>query len=409
MASSIDIGLTLKTLDHATPVISKVWNSINGLTNAPIRIGMGTAFAGNALKNFASAHQDSAMSLIKPFVTMEEAKTSLENSLMGSDGKVNKYLAAINTEATKLGDKLPGTTADFYQMATAMKKLGIGEQTIINGGLKSAAYLANVLKLPYDETAKGFGKMKEAAGIADKDLVIFADDLQRVGHMGVEFGQMEAAFSRASGGLKGLGIQGLESARALTPLFGMLIKNGMQGETTGTAISNAMATAMTYEIDNSRKMADIRAMLKNKYKISLDFTDDNGKFKGAENFVAQLEKVGTLKPNEQMLVLGALFGKGAGGDSLNTLIKNGGVTGLEEYKKKMAAQASLDQRVQNSLGTLGSLWEAFGGTMQNVFASITEAWSPELKSITKWLGTMASALVSFVYQTNTKMSRHSIY
>ena len=47
-----------------------------------------------------------------------------------------------------------------------------------------------------------------------------------------------------------------------------------------------------------------------------------------------------------------------------------GKTGYEEFAKKMEAQASLNQRVNEQLGTLTNLWDAASGTFTNFLATM---------------------------------------
>ncbi|CUV65236.1 hypothetical protein, putative phage tail protein [Sulfurovum sp. enrichment culture clone C5] len=392
--SNMDVGLTFKALDNASPVIAKVWGEVKKLTNAPIRIGLATTFVGNALKNYSEAKKERAMSYIKPYADLEDARTQLENTMLKSNGKVSAWFSAIDKEATELGNKLPGTTADFYEMASAMKSLGVEEKTIANGGLKSAAYLAAVLKIPYAEAAESVAKFKEALGIADKDLIAFIDDMQRMGHMGVKVDEMKYAFGRSAGALKLMGLQGLQASRDLEPLYGMLIKTGMSGETVGTAVGNALQTAMTFEVDRSKKVAELRAML-NARGITLDFVDDTGKFKGIDNMVAQLEKLKKIKSEaERVSIIQSIFGSGAEGDAISMMLKQGS-SGIAKFKADMAAQANLDKRVEKSLGTLRALWEAFSGTKDNVFASVVEQWSGEIHWLTKALGSATATVGNF--------------
>ncbi|MDT1908518.1 phage tail tape measure protein, partial [Acinetobacter baumannii] len=67
-----------------------------------------------------------------------------------------------------------------------------------------------------------------------------------------------------------------------------------------------------------------------------------------------------------------------------------------ETVAKLESQASLRERVEASLNTLGNKWEAAGGSFTNAMASIGETVAPVLKNIADWLGNLASALDGFV-------------
>lgn len=73
-----------------------------------------------------------------------------------------------------------------------------------------------------------------------------------------------------------------------------------------------------------------------------------------------------------------------------------GIDGYRETVAKLENQATLRERVDASLNTLGNKWEAAGGSFTNAMASIGETVAPVLKNIADWLGNLASALDGFV-------------
>jgi len=166
---STPTNATIGVNDRATPAIGGIMSRLrSAITANPIMATVGLAVAGTALSGLARSSSQTAMQFINPYMTLEDARVKLENTLMEKSGKVDKYFGAITKEAVSMGDKLPGTTADFLQMASAMRALGVETKTIAEGGLKSAAYLANVLKIPYDQAAESVAKFKESMGIAIK-------------------------------------------------------------------------------------------------------------------------------------------------------------------------------------------------------------------------------------------------
>ena len=61
-------------------------------------------------------------------------------------------------------------------------------------------------------------------------------------------------------------------------------------------------------------------------------------------------------------------------------------------RKKLANQASLQERVNAQLGTLKNLWDAATGTFTNTLVKFGEAIAPEVKAVTVWLGDLAEKL-----------------
>ncbi len=385
MDKTLTLGILLTARDQFSPIFSSFKGSLSNMTKGTKEFGIAMSGIGTGLKGASLATQGSAENIIKSFVDLEDERTQLENTLMKSDGSVSPFFKSINDEAMKLGDALPGTTADFYKMASQLKSLGVEEKSIVGGALKSAAYLGVVLKIPYEEAATATAKFKEALGIADNELLPFIDDIQRLSHMGVQVGEMSFAFSKIGATMKGLGMSGLKAARDVEPLVGMLIKAGFSGETVGTNLGNVIKDAVSFK---GNKNLDALG-------IKLNFTDAGGNFKGTANMMSELEKLKAIKSDSARLgIVESIFGKGEASGMVNVLINNG-IKGLGTFNKKLAEQADLNARVKNSSQTLGNMWEAFTGTATNLTALIGESLAPELKGMTDWFNNATSSLSSF--------------
>jgi len=300
----------------------------------------------------------------REFMQLEDASTQLQNTLMTSDG-VSAGFEQLSKIATNLGNHLPGTTADFMAMASQLKALGITTDSLMGGALEASANLAVVgkpLGVTYDQAAESVGKLSNAFGIAAQDLVPFADTVQRALHIGIELEQFQYGMSRISGPLKAAGMQGLQVAKDMTPLLGMLIKAGVSGEEAGTGIKTMITSAIS-----------------------------ENRFTGVKGLVADLEKLNKLPVAEKMAKLGDLFGEQHAGKA--AIVAAGGYADLV---KQMEKQASLQQRINNSLGTLTNLWDAATGSFQNVMAAFASSYAPELKSLATSLNDIASKAMDWV-------------
>lgn len=385
MERMLSLGLVLTAKDMFSPMFSKLNSGVGQVTSKLESFNTTTSKWGTGLTAISASTRGMSETVISSFADLENARTQLENTLMKSDGSVGSYFKQIDAQAMQLGNALPGTTADFYQMASSLKALGVEEKSIIGGALQSAAYLGVVLKIPYEEAATATAKFKEALGIADQELLPFIDDIQRLSHMGVQVGEMSFAFSKIGATMKGLGMTGLKAARDVEPLIGMLIKSGFSGETVGTNLGNIIKSAVSYEGNK-----DLDAL-----GIKLNFTDASGNFKGTANMIKELEKLKAIKSDTARLnIIESIFGKGEASGMANVLIQNG-TSGLQAFNKKMQEQADLNTRVANSSKTLGSMWEAFQGTMSNLFAIMGESVAPGLKSMTGWLNNATSSISDF--------------
>lgn len=382
MDKTLTLGILLTAKDAFSPVFSSFKSSLGNMTKSSKDFSTAIAGIGTGLKGVQLATQGGAQEVIKSFVDLEEAQTQLKNTLMKSDGSVSPFFKSINREAITLGNKLPGTTADFLQMAASMKALGVEEQSIVKGGLKSAAYLGAVLKIPYQDAAEATAKFKQAMGIADAELLPFIDDIQRMSHMGVKVGEMSFAFSKIGASMKGLGMSGLNAARDVEPLIGLLIKSGFSGETVGTNLGNIMEKAVGFK---GNKQLDSMG-------IKLNFNDDKGKFKGTANMIKEMEKLKAIKSDSARLgIMQAIFGSGEGSTMANVLI-NEGAEGVARFNRNMKTQADINQRAASSGATLGAMWEAMTGTFTNFLASVGSSFAPEMKSLTNTFSDIAGGL-----------------
>ncbi len=374
-------------LDRELKKISRKMKMIRGLATFGKRaniVGTIALGAGEFTKGWARTP-------IESFAELEDAQTQLKITLMDAQGHVGKWFALIDKQAKELGNKLPGTTADFYKIAIKLKSLGISAKSITGGVLRSAAYLAVVLKgmgVSYEEAAEATAKFREAMGISDKNLLRFIDLIQRTAYTGVKLQELQYAFSKVGATLKGIGISGYEAAKGITPLIGMLIKAGFSGESVGTNLGNIITAAMKFR-GSKAQLAALRA------GVDLHFTDSKGKFLGIEHMMRQLQKLKAIKNDALRLkIVQSIFGSGEAGNMANVLIQKG-VEGYKEYIEQMQKQASINKKVQASLQTLSALWEAFTGTMTNIFAIVGEQVAPALKWLTERLNDLADWLTKF--------------
>lgn len=344
----------------------------------------------------AAAHAYGAKRLLEKPITAyaqsETASVDLRAAMMTSDGSVSAEYEKINSLATKLGDKLPGTTADFKNLMTMLMRQGVSAQTILGGTGEAAAMLSVQLKKAPDAAAEMTAKLQDATRASEKEMLAIMDQVQRLYYTGVEDGNILGAFSKLSPALDTLKIKGEAAMKQMGPLVGMLDQAGLSGESAG----NAMRKVFTRMMDTKKIAKATKGS-----GIDLDFTDGKGEFGGFDKMYAQLEKLKSLNTEKRLGILQKIFGDDAETlQALNTMIEKG-KTGYEEFAKKMEAQASLNQRVNEQLGTLTNLWDAASGTFTNFLATMGESVAPELKSLTQWIADVNSKLSTWAAQNPT--------
>lgn len=356
MAGSFNLRAIISATDKLSPILKAQTRQLNAWKRQ-------FAAAGKGAIPMAAGLGAAVMIPARAFVEAENAATQLKNTLMNKDG-VSEGFAELSKISVELGNQLPGTTADFMSMASQLRSLGVSAEAISGGALKATAYLAVVGKgvgVTYESAAEAVGKLGNAFGIASGDLVSFADTLQRTLHMGVDLSEMQYAMSRVSGILKGVGKSGLGVANELAPLVAMLIKSGVSGEEAGTGIS---------------KMIQVAAA--------------KGKFTTIPNLVKDLEAMNKLSPSKKLEKFKDWFGEE---HMKKALIIAGG--GYKETLAYMEKQASMQIRINNSLGTLGALWEAAAGTFTNAMVAFATAYAPELKQLTQAISDISTKLLAW--------------
>ena len=331
----------------------------------------------------------SAIPIIE-FSKAETAATGLKVSMMGAGGVVRKEFAEINALATQLGNKLPGTTADFQDMMTTLIQQGMSPKAILGGLGEATAFLGVQMKLPFNEAAEFASKLQDATGTAEKDMMSLMDVIQRSYYLGVDKNNMLQSFTKMGAALPILRKKGLEAAKLLTPLTVMADQAGLAGEVAG----NAYAKVFRLSMDKS-KVSIANHMLED-MGVKLDFTDGKGEFAGLDNMFKQLEKIKGLSTEDRLPILSTIFGNDGDTLSVLNLMTDKGIAGYRETAAKMEAQASLQLRVNAQLNTLTNLWDAATGTFTNALVNVGEAVAPELKQLVNWLGEMAEKLGTWI-------------
>lgn len=342
------------------------------------------AIAGGSSLGSALAMSQPLKAVFGAYAPAEDAATQLKASMMGADGSVSAEFKKITDLATQLGDRLPGTTADFQEMMTMLRRQGISAQSILGGTGEAAAYLGVQLKMPVTEAAEFAAKMQDATRTGEKDMLSLMDMIQRTYYLGVDSGNMLSGFASISPALDVIKKSGLDAANALAPLLVQMDQVGMEGSAAGNALRKIFQLGM-----DTKKVGKANKNIK-KYGIQLDFTDGKGEFGGVDNLYKQLEKLKKLNTEQRLSVMKDIFGDDSETlTALNSMMSKG-IEGYREVQGKMQAQADLRKRVDQQLGTLTNTLEAAQGSFTNMLSEFGAAAAPELKQLINLLGSVAS-------------------
>lgn len=332
------------------------------------------------------------------FAKQEDAATGLKVAMMDASGAVGSDFEKINKLAIGLGNKLPGTTADFQNMMQMLVRQGIPAQNILSGVGEASAYLAVQLKKTPEAAAEFAAKMQDATRTTSEDMMGLFDTIQKAFYLGVDDTNMLSFFTNVSSVTKMVSKDGLTAARALAPIAVMMDQMGTQGETAGNAIRKIFQAGF-----DTKKMKAANKLLGRK-GIKLDFTDGKGEFGGIENLFKQLKKLQSLSTLNRTRIIKEIFGDD--GDTLSVLnaLIDKGKSGYDEIQSKMNKQADLNKRVNAQLGTLTNLWDSMTGTAVNGLAAIGGAFAGDAKKLVGWLGDMSQRFSEFA-EKNPKVIR----
>lgn len=345
----------------------------------------GTGAAGLAT-GYAAAQPVKAV--LGAFAPNEDSATQLKVSMMDSNGKVAEDFKKISDLATSLGDRLPGTTADFQNMMTMLRRQGLSAQSILGGTGEAAAYLGVQLKMPVEEAAEFAAKMQDATRTSEKDMMALMDTIQRGFYAGVDPTNMLQGFSKIAPVMDVIKKSGLEAANELGPLLVMMDQAGMEGGAAGNAYRKIFQAGL--DKDGVDDVNDMKALKQKNIKLS--FTGKDGNFSGLENLYAQVEKLKVLNDEDRTAAIKALFGDDSETLTVLNTMMNKGLAGYQEVQKKLQDQADLRTRVNEQLNTLSNVMEAAEGSFTNALAEFGAAVAPELKELITTLGEIAASV-----------------
>lgn len=393
MAGEFELKALITGVDRLSPALGRMQKSISKFKRQAEEGGRG------GLAMAAGLAAGLTLSL-RSYAQQEDAATGLKVAMMQANGQVGASFENINKLAIGLGNKLPGTTADFQNMMQMLVRQGIPAENILGGVGEATAYLAVQLKKTPEAAAEFAAKMQDATGTASNDMMGLFDTIQKAFYLGVDDTNMLSFFTKTSSVLKMVNKDGLKAAQGLAPISVMMDQMGMEGESAGNALRKVIQSGL----DIKKVRAVNKVLGGQKLGINLDFTDGKGGFGGLDNLFKQLSKLRKLTDVKRTGVLKALFGDDAETLQVVNALIDKGKDGYDQIQDKMNRQASLNKRVDAQLNTLTNLWDAMTGTAVNGLASIGSAFSGDTKKVITWLGDISEKFGKFAEQ-NPKVIR----
>jgi TP901 family phage tail tape measure protein len=335
---------------------------------------------------------------VKDFADLQTATTDLKISMMEAGKVVPKEFEQIAAKARELGARLPGTGQDFMKAGKALVEQGVNFKSIVDGGLEATSYLAVLLKIEKDRAAEFIAKAREVHGLQDRDLPAGADLMQRARHgFGLKPDQIYESMSYAGTDINLKGMVGdIQKMKEYLALQGMAANVGLEGSSFGTNFAHMLkAMANVNKLDDAKGSEGryVRDLLASK-NVKLNFFDTAGQFAGFGQMVQELEKLKQFNPQQQERITKKLFDTEGGRPA--AIFMKGGTQGFQDAITKMDKQASLNERVGESLGTLQNRWDALGGTTNEFSTKIGGILEPAVVSIMEKVNNLVSGLNAFI-------------
>lgn len=315
------------------------------------------------------------------FSNNENADADLITALLNSKGSLPAELAKIRAQAKALGNKLPGTTADFFNVARTLSEQGVQAKLIANGGLKASSEMAVVLRMVPEEAAKMTAKAREAFGLAANELELMADLTQRAKFaFGLTPDDLGEANKYAAPTLNALKLTGIDNARLILAIEGLAAQKGLEGSSFGTSLSRFLDGTVKFSDDITKGSRSKEFDLLNSKNLKFDFFNNKGKFKGLEHAVKLTESwKESLSDQEFANLVDKMFGDQ--GKRVAEILAGEGLAGFNKAQQMLQNQASIQQRIGVQMSTLGAAWEATTGTLANFSSTLFQPIAEPLKRI----------------------------
>jgi TP901 family phage tail tape measure protein len=407
-----------------------IWSASEKLEDFTLKVAQATALPLATLYKTLDAYK-----------SLELAQAEMEVALMTKEGLPTEKIKELNEQVEELGTKLPGTTADFYRVVTALKGASMDLDKIVNGGLKAASYLWVLFKeeaSPKD-VAEMVQRFSNAFRIAGEDFEAFADQIQRLKFAsGLTLTQLADTTKYLTAEINQLGFTGLRASKFMLAWIGTLKQFGVAGETAGTSIRSVLQriSELDKHFEKLRKQGlDLKINLK-------DFYDEKGAFKLEEFLMAvrkelsaiqdplkKLQAIKELFDSEGMRAIAPLLAATKEEalmyleeirksieathdpkkiaefreqyEKLKKQIETGGFSGLEKMVRELDNQASLQQRLNRLMNTYANVLEAVEGTLVNLLSVIGSLVAPTLITILNLLNNLLGKLADFIQENKT--------
>lgn len=350
-----------------------------------LNMGAGAVVAIDLLKDLANKYGD-----------VDDAQRDLRISMLkpggGLDEKLyGKYIGLEKQLSNSYGE----SQASYIGMIRAMRENRIEGVDILGGIGNADAVLAKVFKTLPEESALFSARMKNDMKVPANEMLKMIDLVARlkqvgVGHTGSEtITDLTEFYSKAGLGAVNLGLHGTNDAMELGALGGMFIAKGQDAPSVGTTfrrIFDNIANPKKFKLMNDEAA---------KFGKHLEFFDKAGKFKGVQNFVAQLSTLQGLSTQKITQILGpAGSAQGMSGDVLKFISMHGQSDYLD-FLKRIADQGTLADKLAERMQGQNVEIQKATTAFENLEVNLGKTFNPTVIKATSLTSKFFNALSEF--------------
>ncbi|MCU1717436.1 phage tail tape measure protein [Pseudomonas sp. 5P_3.1_Bac2] len=363
------------------------------LTAVPGKPGAAAGVASRSLPTVdAAAVRQPLLAIIQRTASAQTATNQLKAAQLNSQGQLGADFPALNQLATRLGEQLPGNTADYQGLLRSLQQQGLSSQAILGGSAEAVAYMAVQSDQPLAQAAANAVQLQRATGSRDNELLPLLDNAQRAANLGLSGDEQLRSFQQLRPLLASLPQQGVQAATSFTPLLLMLKQIGSSGEAAGQVLGTLLQGAQ----DPGRVQAAQQQLQGMNAGFSLNFSNAQGDFAGVETLLAQLQQLQGLTGEQRGSVLQTLFGDDSGDlQGIQQMLEQG-LGGYQAISASLAQQADLQSRVNLQLDSLANVMQTAQERWDTTAADIGTTVEPQLKSLLRDLTDLASAVSAWV-------------
>lgn len=378
-------------------VLEELRQKAQGLTDGLRNAGIGVMATGGAM--VASLYQP-----VQAWSEMEAVMTQARLPFMKTGG-TDPIWTEIQPIIERLGQQLPGTSADFGEIAGSMRSAGLAARDIRDGGLEAAAALKILGKMSNEEAGFLSVQMSRALKVEGHDFKAFADELQRTSFAaGISIREMATAIPYMGSQLRLFKINGLPGAQAVTTAMAMLKDAGVSGTEIGSAMAGLLDRLPVLQdrlIHGRGWKTRESAGLMQKYNLGnlgAQLFDSKGDLRG-EDGLTRMANIVTVFDRMNRSITSTKDKALLFEELLGDIGKRAGVAFTVENwnasRKKILEQADLQSRLNEVLKTQASLWEAAAGTGRIFLATVAEPLAPIIKGLTQGLNDLTGKLIDW--------------